>query len=78
MSTFGCKTNAVWPNNQLTIPAYSEFTDLNLVSATAYQTIPQYPVEFGLEPETRIIQVDKEFSALTDWLGNILIQGFED
>jgi len=77
MSTFGCKTNATWPNNQLTIPAYSEFTDLNLVSATAYQTIPQYPVEYGSPPPV-VIQVDKEFSVLTNWLGNVLIQGFED
>ena len=77
MSSFGCRTNAVWPNNRLSIEDYSGFTDLNLTTATAYQTIPAYPVEFGLPPAV-VIQVDKEFSVLTDWLGNVLIKGFED
>ncbi len=59
----------------LSIPDYSEFTDLNLVTATAYQTIPEYPIEFG-RPPVVVIEVDKEFSVLTNWLGNVLIQGF--
>ena len=77
MSVFGCKTNAVWPSHQLTIPDYSEFNDLTLTTATAYQVIPEYPVEFG-NPPAVVIQVDNEFSVLTNWLGNVLIQGFEE
>ncbi len=73
MSVFGCRTNAVWPNNQLTIEEYSQFSDLNLVSATAYQTIPEYPVTYGTSPGTVVIQVDREFSVLTDSDGNILL-----
>lgn len=76
MSSFNCRSNANWPNQNLPIVDYSDFVDLQLVSATAYTTIPQYPVLFGKAPATRVIQVDKEFSVLTDWEGNVLIKGF--
>lgn len=55
---------------------FGSLVDLMLVSATAYQTVPEYPVAFGKPPET-VIQVDKEFSVLTDWRGLVLTQGFE-
>lgn len=76
MSAFNCKTNSNWPNQNLTIAEYSDFVDLQLVTATAYETVPPYPVHFGKEPSPRIIMVDKEFSVLTNWEGNVLIKGF--
>jgi len=78
MSTF-CKSNANWPpsGGGITLPQFNDFMDLTLVSGTAYRTKPEYPVEFGQEPGIVIIQADKEFSVLTDWLGNVLVQGFE-
>ncbi len=54
---------------------FGDLTDLMLVSATAYTTIPPYPVDFGRPPAV-IIEVDKEFSVMTDWLGRVLTQGF--
>ena len=54
---------------------FGDLTDLMLVSATAYATIPFYPVDFGRPPSVTI-EVDKEFSVLTDWLGRVLTQGF--
>ena len=55
---------------------FGSLVDLMLTTATAYQTIPEYPIDFGKPPEVTI-QVDKEFSVLTDWRGLVLTQGFE-
>ena len=69
-----------------TIVSPSQFAglaDLLLTTATAYQLIPDYPVEFGKDDEgigdsPIIIDNDKEFSVLADWEGRILTLGFED
>lgn len=60
---------------------FGDLTDLMLTSATAYQLIPEYPVEFGKDDggvgdSPIIIENDREFSVLADWEGNILTQGF--
>ena len=60
---------------------FSELADLLLTSATAYQLVPHYPVEFGKDDEgvgdsPIIIENDKEFSVLADWQGNVLTVGF--
>jgi len=55
---------------------FGELADLVLVSATAYDTVPEYPVDFGKPPEVKI-EVDKEFSVLSDWRGLVLTQGFD-
>jgi hypothetical protein len=46
-------------------------SDLILTTATAYEIVSPYPVDFGKPPEVTI-QVDKEFSVLADWQGNVL------
>lgn len=66
----GCGGGKVGPEE------FGSLVDLMLVSATAYTTIPEYPVAFGKPPEV-VIQVDKEFSVLTDWRGLVLTQGFQ-
>jgi len=59
---------------------FGDLTDLTLTSATAYQLIPEYPVEFGKEDDgvgdsPIIIENDREFSVLADWEGNVLTEG---
>ncbi len=60
---------------------FGDLTDLMLTTATAYELITLYPVEFGKDDNSIgdspiIIQNDREFSVLADWEGNVLTQGF--
>ena len=48
-------------------------TDLILVSATAYEVIGTYPVTYGTPPETVVLQVDDEFSVLSNSEGEVLL-----
>ena len=58
-----------WPTPGFNLGHFNTGTDLTLVTATAYQTIGEYPVAFG----DTVIEVDKEFSVLTNWEGNVLL-----
>ncbi len=62
-----------WPAPGFNYNQFNTGTDLMLVSATAYEIINDYPVTYGTSPGTVVIQVDREFSVLTDSEGNILL-----
>lgn len=59
----------------MTPESFSEIMDLTLTTALA-RTVNEYKVEFG-QPPVVVLELETDFSVLSDWNGRVLTQGFD-